>query len=100
MSMQNRTATNLSLYVLEFELDMLDSNPAYPSQPKTFGERLRKARMDKGILIKELAKAVGVTENTVINWELKGMKPRKISRNKIKAQLGLEFNDGGDRNAG
>ncbi len=35
--------------------------------PKTFGEKLRKARMDAGLMIKELAALVGVTEDMVIN---------------------------------
>ena len=42
-------------------------NDNYPINPKTFGERLRKARMDAGLQIKELAAMVGVTEDTVIN---------------------------------
>ena len=41
----------------------------YPENPQTFGEYLRKYRMDKGLLIKDLAKIIGVTENTVLNWE-------------------------------
>jgi ribosome-binding protein aMBF1 (putative translation factor) len=34
---------------------MLDFNPDYPSNPKTQGQRIRKARMNKGLQIKELA---------------------------------------------
>ncbi len=52
-------------------------NKDYPLIPKTFGEKLRKARMDAGLQINELAKRVGVTNETVINWELRGMKPKK-----------------------
>ena len=37
-------------------------NEDYPVDPKTFGEKLRKARMDAGLMIKELAALVGVTE--------------------------------------
>jgi transcriptional regulator with XRE-family HTH domain len=48
----------------------------YPSNPKNFGEKLKKARMDAGLQIKELAEIIGVTPNTVINWELRGTKPR------------------------
>jgi transcriptional regulator with XRE-family HTH domain len=39
----------------------------YPENPVSFGERLRKARMDAGLQIKELAEMIGVTEDTVIN---------------------------------
>ena len=31
--------------------------------------------MDAGLLIKELAAIIGVTEATVINWEVRGMRP-------------------------
>ena len=41
----------------------------YPKNPQSFGEHLRKYRMDKGLLAKDLAKIIGVTENTVLNWE-------------------------------
>ncbi len=33
--------------------------------------------MDSGMQIKDLAGMLGVTEDTVINWELRGMKPNK-----------------------
>jgi len=47
----------------------------YPKEPKTLGERIRRARMDKNMLIRELAELIGVTPDTVINWEKRGMKP-------------------------
>ena len=31
--------------------------------------------MDKGLMIKEIASQIGVTEETVINWEIRGIKP-------------------------
>jgi DNA-binding transcriptional regulator YiaG len=46
------------------------------------GEKIRKARMDKGLMIKELASQLGVTEDTVINWEVRGRKP--VGRNMEK----------------
>lgn len=54
---------------------MLDFNPKYPKNPKNLGEEIRKARMDNGLLIRELAAQLGVTEDTVINWEVRGIKP-------------------------
>ena len=50
--------------------------PEYPDNPKTFGEALRKARIDAGLQIKELAEELGVNEGSVINWEIHGMMPR------------------------
>ncbi|MFH1045523.1 MAG: helix-turn-helix transcriptional regulator [Candidatus Omnitrophota bacterium] len=87
LSMQNIMTIKPNIYVLQSELDMLELNPNYPSQPKTFGERLRKARMDKGMPIRDLAGLIGVTEDTVINWELRGMRPRKQYQAKIKDKL-------------
>jgi len=47
----------------------LAANPRYPAEPKTAGERLRKWRMDRGMIAKEVAKELGVCEETVLNWE-------------------------------
>ncbi len=59
-------------------------NEDYPVDPKTFGERLGKAKMDSGLLIKDMADLVGVTEDTVINWEIRGRRPwRKDVRDKV-----------------
>ena len=66
---------------------MTELNPAYPKEPKTLGERLRKARMDKNMLIRELSQLIGVTEDTVINWELRGKRPHKTSLSRINSFL-------------
>ena len=50
-------------------------DPKYPEHPITFGEHLRKARMDEGMQIKELAQNVGVNEMTIINWKKDRAKP-------------------------
>jgi len=40
--------------------------------------------MDAGLLIKEFADLIDVTEDTVINWELREMRPwRKDIRKKV-----------------
>jgi transcriptional regulator with XRE-family HTH domain len=69
------------VYTLEIEVNMLDFNPKYP---ENLGEKIRKVRMDKGLMIKELASQLGVTEDTVINWEIRGIKP--VGRNIDKLQ--------------
>jgi len=48
----------------------------YPEKTTTFGEHLRKARIDAGLLIKDLAAKLGVTKDTVITWEIRGRMPR------------------------
>jgi len=49
----------------------------YPKEPKTIGEVLRKIRLEKGLKVKEVAKFLGVTEDTILNWELRGRKPKQ-----------------------
>ncbi len=39
--------------------------------------------MDKGLMIKGLAEQIGVTEDTVINWEIRGMMPHGESFEKV-----------------
>jgi len=41
----------------------------YPANPKTIGEHIRKRRMDLGLMQREVAKIIGVTESTIWNWE-------------------------------
>jgi DNA-binding XRE family transcriptional regulator len=40
--------------------------------------------MDNGILIKDMAKLLGVAEDTVINWERTGVRPCKKYHQKIR----------------
>jgi len=39
----------------------------YPSS--TFGEYIRKARLEKGLTQKDVAEAIGVDEMTIVRWE-------------------------------
>ena len=75
------------VYTLEIEINLLDFDPDYPKDPQNLDERIRKARMDKGLKIKELARLIGVTSDTVINWEIRGVKPTRKSPDKLKAFL-------------
>ncbi len=40
--------------------------------------------MNRGMMIKELAVLLHVTEDTVINWELRGMQPQKKVMGRVK----------------
>ena len=64
--------THFLLMDFETEINLLDFNPDYPKDPQTFGELLRKVRMDKGMTIKEVAALIGVTDTAIINWEIRG----------------------------
>jgi len=39
--------------------------PGYPREPQGFGEWLRRLRLNHGLLIKDFARLVGVSEDTV-----------------------------------
>ena len=43
--------------------------------------------MDQGLLMRELAALVGVTSDTVINWELRGVKPMERSLRRLQEVL-------------
>jgi len=42
---------------------------AYPNELKTIGDHIRKKRLDLNLYQKDLAKAFGVKEDTILNWE-------------------------------
>ena len=58
-------------------------NKNYPKDPANFGEKLRRKRIDSGLQIKELAKMIGVTEDTLINWEKRGVSPTATNLKRI-----------------
>nr|WP_262713269.1 helix-turn-helix transcriptional regulator [Mucilaginibacter frigoritolerans] len=41
----------------------------YPIIPQTLGEHIKKVRMDKGLLQKEVAEIINVSEDTITYWE-------------------------------
>jgi transcriptional regulator with XRE-family HTH domain len=41
----------------------------YPLHPQTLGEHIKKVRMDKGLLQKEVAEIMNVSEDTITYWE-------------------------------
>jgi len=43
--------------------------------------------MDRGMKIKELAEIIGVTPDSIINWEIRGVKPRGRKLEKVKTFL-------------
>ncbi len=53
--------SRFSYGISEFVNLHLLADPTYPRNPKTFGQELRKKRMDLGVQIKELARLVRVT---------------------------------------
>ena len=85
-ALQNLEKSKLgfSYYLLTLPIPKQIFNENDPLNPVTFGELLRKARIDAGLNIREFASKIGVTEDTVVNWELRGMKPlRRKVREKV-----------------
>jgi len=62
-------------------------DPTYPEHPHTLGEKLRKARMDANLEIKELASMIGVTPSTIINWEQGHTNPKSSLVSKIEGKI-------------
>ena len=45
--------------------------------------------MDRHLMIKELAELVGASEDTVIGWELRGVKPMGSQVERVREVLGI-----------
>ncbi len=60
---------------------------AYPKEVKTIGDQIRKVRLDRGLLQKDVAKLIGVTEDCITNWEKNRTKPSKKNTFKVKEFL-------------
>ena len=72
------------IYTLEVEINVLDFDPRYPKNPQTLGEKLRKARMDKDMTLKEAAVLFGVSDTAVLNWEIRGKLPEESRMEIVK----------------
>ena len=69
---------------------------SYPKALKTLGDHLRKSRLDQGLLQKEVAARLGVSKDTVRNWELNRTKPDLRLIPRILSFLDLERAPGVD----
>ncbi|HUQ15979.1 MAG TPA: helix-turn-helix transcriptional regulator [Gemmatimonadales bacterium] len=63
---------------------------AYPQALVTIGDHLRKHRLDLGLLQREVAEWLGVTESTVTNWELNRTEAELRFLPRIIALLGFD----------
>jgi DNA-binding transcriptional regulator YiaG len=78
------------IYSFEIEINLLEFNPRYPKNPKNFGERIRKKRMDMRLTMRDVAERLGVSETTVYNWEIRNRKPYRRTEEKLRAILDLK----------
>lgn len=51
-------------------------DPAYPQELKTLGDRLRRRRLDLGLLQRHVAERLGVSEASVWQWETNRTSPQ------------------------
>lgn len=61
--------------------------PRYPSD--TLGQRIRKARLERGLYQRDLAKELGVDEMTIVNWERGKTVPRATYCDRIREHLNI-----------
>ncbi len=64
----------------------------YPVRPKTIGEHLRKKCMDSRLMQSEVADIIGVSEESIWNWENGRTKPSKKNLGIINAFVTASLN--------
>jgi len=72
------------IYSISLSIPKFIFNKNCPNNPQSFGEEIKKARLDAGFQIKELASIVGVTEDSIINWKKRGIMPSSKNLKKVK----------------
>ena len=65
-------------------------NKPYPTTPQSFGERLRKHRLDIGLTQAELAEKMGVSKSTIDKWECNWTTPPSRYHPAIAELLGFD----------
>jgi len=65
----------------------------YPKRPITLGERIKKKRMDMGLFQRDVARIIGVSTDTVTNWEKGRTKPCRGNLRKIQEFLSTKIKD-------
>ncbi len=53
----------------------------------TLGERIKKWRLEQGLFQRDLAKIIGVSEITIVNWERGGTRPDRKNSERLKTIL-------------
>jgi transposase len=62
----------------------------YPETPGTLGEHLKKRRKELGLLQREVAERMGVSTDTVVNWEKDNTKPVAAQFKPVVVFLGYD----------
>ncbi len=64
----------------------------YPVNPKTIGEYIRKKRIDSRLMQSDVANIIGVSEESIWNWENDRTKPSKKNLKIINAFVTASLN--------
>jgi DNA-binding XRE family transcriptional regulator len=72
-------------YKISYSLAIILRLSLYPDQ--TLGERIKKWRLEQGLIQRDMAKMIGVDEMSIVNWETGKTEPRKMNLEKLKAIL-------------
>ena len=78
------------VYTIDLQINLVELDPKYPKDPKTLGKRIRKARMDRHMMVKVLAERIGVVPETIINREKRNLKPTRRHLERLRTVLGLD----------
>ncbi len=57
------------MHLLSLTLRGRVSRPDQPAEPRTVGEHLKRARLDRGIQQRDAGRAIGCDPGTLLNWE-------------------------------
>ena len=81
------------LSIKNLRLALLGVSPSarrsvFPFLSQTLGDRIRKWRLERGLFQRDLAKKIGVSEMTIVNWEKGRTKPIKQNIEKLEKILG------------
>ncbi len=78
------------MHLLSLTLRGRVTRPGYPENPRTVGEHLLKARLDRGIQQRDAAKEIGCNPGTLLNWEKGRVAPDVRFWPAILAYLGYD----------
>jgi transcriptional regulator with XRE-family HTH domain len=66
------------------------SRPGYPHNSKTLGEHLRRVRLDRDLWQREVAREIGCSKASLLNWERGRAEPELRFLPAILAFLGYD----------
>lgn len=81
-TLTHRTSAPVNLRLL--------ADSAHSRNATTFGQQLRKNEWTQDQKLRELARLIKVTSDTIINWELRNIKPVTKNLTMVRKSLGLQ----------